>query len=53
VIGGSTNEVLQALTTHQIGVGLIEAPAFRPDLKTEVFAEDASTDPAAHKGAVD
>jgi DNA-binding transcriptional LysR family regulator len=40
VIGGSTNEVLQALTTHQIGIGLIEAPAFRPDLKTEVFAED-------------
>jgi DNA-binding transcriptional LysR family regulator len=40
VMGGSTNEVLQALTTHQIGVGLIEAPAFRPDLKTEVFAED-------------
>jgi DNA-binding transcriptional LysR family regulator len=39
VMGGSTNEVLQALTTHQIGVGLIEAPAFRPDLKTEVFAE--------------
>jgi DNA-binding transcriptional LysR family regulator len=40
VMGGSTNQVLQALTTHQIGVGLIEAPAFRPDLKTEVFAED-------------
>jgi DNA-binding transcriptional LysR family regulator len=40
VMGGSTNEVLQALTTHQISVGLIEAPAFRPDLKTEVFAED-------------
>jgi DNA-binding transcriptional LysR family regulator len=40
VTGGSTNEVLQALTTHQISVGLIESPAFRPDLKTEVFAED-------------
>jgi len=40
VIGGSTNEVLQGLTTHQISVGLIEAPAFRPDLKTEVFGED-------------
>jgi DNA-binding transcriptional LysR family regulator len=40
VMAGSTNEVLQALTTHQISVGLIEAPAFRPDLKTEVFAED-------------
>jgi DNA-binding transcriptional LysR family regulator len=40
VLGGSTNEVLQALTTHQISVGLIESPAFRPDLKTEVFGED-------------
>jgi DNA-binding transcriptional LysR family regulator len=40
VTGGSTNEVLQALTTHQISVGLIESPAFRPDLKTEIFAED-------------
>jgi DNA-binding transcriptional LysR family regulator len=40
VLGGNTNEVLQALTTHQIGVGLIEAPAFRPDLKVEQFGED-------------
>jgi DNA-binding transcriptional LysR family regulator len=43
VMGGSTNEVLQALTTHQIGIGLIEAPAFRPDLKIEVFGEDELT----------
>jgi DNA-binding transcriptional LysR family regulator len=42
-MGGSTNEVLQALTTHQIGIGLIEAPAFRPDLKIEVFGEDELT----------
>jgi DNA-binding transcriptional LysR family regulator len=40
VIGGATNEILHALITHQIGVGLIEAPAFRPDLKIEVFGED-------------
>ncbi|HEX3472010.1 MAG TPA: LysR family transcriptional regulator [Silvibacterium sp.] len=40
VIGGSTNEVLHALTMHQISIGLIEAPAFRPDLKIEVFGED-------------
>ena len=40
VIGGSTNEVLQALTAHQIAIGLIEAPAHRPDLKVEVFGED-------------
>lgn len=38
--GGSTNEILHAMTTHQIGIGLIEAPAFRPDLKIETFAED-------------
>jgi DNA-binding transcriptional LysR family regulator len=40
IMGGSTNEVLQALTTHQIGVALIEAPAHRPDLKIEAFGED-------------
>jgi DNA-binding transcriptional LysR family regulator len=40
VQGGSTNQVLHALTTHQICVGLIEAPAFRPDLKIELFGED-------------
>jgi DNA-binding transcriptional LysR family regulator len=43
LMGGSTNEVLQALTTHQISVGLIEAPAFRPDLKIEAFGEDELT----------
>lgn len=43
VIGSSTNEVLHALTAHQISVGLIEAPAFRPDLKVEVFGEDEIT----------
>src|ERR1039458_9314444 len=43
VIGGSTHEVLQALTTHQIGVALIEAPAYRPDLKIEAFGEDELT----------
>ena len=43
VMGGSTNEVLQALTSHRIGAGLIEAPAFRPDLKIEVFDEDELT----------
>jgi len=43
VMSGSTNEVLHALTTHQIAVGLIEAPAFRPDLKVEVFGEDDLT----------
>jgi DNA-binding transcriptional LysR family regulator len=41
--GGSTNEILHALTMHQIGIGLIEAPAFRPDLKIEIFGEDELT----------
>jgi DNA-binding transcriptional LysR family regulator len=40
VIAGSTNEVLHGLTSHEISVGLIESPAFRPELKTEVFGED-------------
>jgi len=40
MVGGSTNEVLQALTTHQIGIALIEAPAHRPDLKIEAFGQD-------------
>jgi DNA-binding transcriptional LysR family regulator len=40
VRGGSTNEILQALTAHQIAIGLIEAPAHRPDLKIEAFGED-------------
>ncbi|MGA2806893.1 MAG: LysR family transcriptional regulator [Terracidiphilus sp.] len=40
VIGGSTNEVLQALTAHQIAIGLIEAPAHRPDLRVEAFGKD-------------
>ncbi len=43
VQGGSTNEILHALTTHQIGIGLIEAPAFRPDLKIESFGRDELT----------
>ncbi len=40
VVGGSTNDVLQALTKHQIGIALIEAPAHRPDLKIELFEHD-------------
>lgn len=40
IMGGSTNEVLQALSAHQIGIALIEAPAHRPDLKVEAFGED-------------
>jgi DNA-binding transcriptional LysR family regulator len=43
IMEGSTNDVLQALTTHQIGVALIEAPAHRPDLKIEAFGEDELT----------
>jgi len=40
VLSGSTIEILDALATHQVSIGLIEAPAQRPDLKIEVFLED-------------
>jgi DNA-binding transcriptional LysR family regulator len=40
IVGGSTNEILQGLTSHQIAVALIEAPAHRPDLKIEEFGAD-------------
>jgi DNA-binding transcriptional LysR family regulator len=40
VMGGSTNEILQSLMAHRIGIALIEAPAYRPDLKIEVFGHD-------------
>lgn len=40
ITGGSTNEILRALTDHQIAIGFIEAPAFRPDLHVEAFRED-------------
>lgn len=40
IVGGSTTEVLNALATHQVSIGLIEAPAHRPDLKIEAFMED-------------
>jgi DNA-binding transcriptional LysR family regulator len=43
VLEASTNEVLHALMMHEIGIGLIEAPAFRPDLKIESFGEDELT----------
>lgn len=43
IVSGSTKEVLHALTSHQIALGLIEAPAFRPDLKIETFGEDELT----------
>jgi DNA-binding transcriptional LysR family regulator len=43
VTSGSTNDVLQALTLHQVGIALIEAPAHRPDLKIEAFGEDELT----------
>jgi len=40
IVSGSTTEILNALATHQISIGLIEAPGRRPDLKTEQFMED-------------
>ncbi len=40
VVSGSTIEVLNALANHQVSLGLIEAPAHRPDFKIEPFMED-------------
>jgi DNA-binding transcriptional LysR family regulator len=40
VVTGSSSDVLNALANHQISIGLIEAPAHRPDLKTERFFND-------------
>jgi DNA-binding transcriptional LysR family regulator len=40
VVGGSTTEILNALATHQVSIGLIEAPGHRPDLKIEAFSGD-------------
>lgn len=40
VVSGSTTEILNALATHQVSIGLIEAPGHRPDLKIETFSED-------------
>ncbi len=50
---GSSSEVLQAITTHRISLGMIEAPAFRPDLKIEMFGQDELSliVPANHRWA--
>jgi hypothetical protein len=36
----SSIEVLNALANHQVSLGLIEAPAHRPDFKIEHFMDD-------------
>lgn len=53
VTSGSTNDVLHALTEHRISAGLIESPAFRPDLKIDAFARDdlALIVPPGHRWA--
>jgi DNA-binding transcriptional LysR family regulator len=40
ILAGSSSEVLEAVTAQRISLGMIEAPAFRPDLKIEAFGED-------------
>jgi DNA-binding transcriptional LysR family regulator len=40
IFSGSTIEVLNTLANHQVSIGLIEAPAHRPDFKIEHFLED-------------
>jgi DNA-binding transcriptional LysR family regulator len=42
-MSGTTHQVLQNLIAHKISVALIEAPAYRPDLKIEDFGEDELT----------
>jgi DNA-binding transcriptional LysR family regulator len=37
---GSTSEVLQAISSYKISLGIIEAPGLRPDLKIEIFGQD-------------
>jgi DNA-binding transcriptional LysR family regulator len=53
IIAGSSSEVLEAVTTQRVSIGMIEAPAFRPDLKIETFGEDELTliVPAGHPWA--
>ena len=53
ITAGSTNEILHALSLHQIQLGLIESPAFRPDMKIEAFGEDelALIVPSDHRWA--
>jgi DNA-binding transcriptional LysR family regulator len=43
IVAGSTSEILQAVTTRRVNLGIIEAPAFRPDLKIELFGHDELT----------
>lgn len=40
VIAGSTSETLNALSNHQVSIGLIEAPSFRPDFYVKSFGHD-------------
>lgn len=42
-MSGSTKDVLHALINHQVALALIEALAFRPDLKVEAFGQDELT----------
>ena len=40
VLGGNTEEVLEALASHQVELALIEGPTMRTDIRTEPFLED-------------
>ena len=53
VIGGNTQEVLEALAEHRVQVGLIEGPALRQDVNVENFMEDhmVCVVPAGHEWA--
>jgi DNA-binding transcriptional LysR family regulator len=40
VMGGNTQQVLEALAEHRVQLGLIEGPPMRRDLRVEPFMED-------------
>jgi len=40
IVAGSSSEILEAITTQRVSLGLIEAPAFRSDLKIVPFGQD-------------
>jgi DNA-binding transcriptional LysR family regulator len=53
IVAGSSSEILDAVTTQRVSLGMIEAPAFRPDLKIETFGKDELSliVPARHRWA--
>jgi DNA-binding transcriptional LysR family regulator len=53
VLSGNTQSVLEAVTSHRAGLGLIEGPAMRQDVRVEPFMQDhmVCVVPAGHEWA--